>query len=301
MLWLIGIEVPAMSVALFGAVAYGGGDFMGGRAALRLSAPGAVAIAQCIAMLVAVQALMVGQMPVAFETALLPGLLGGLAYAIGLLRLYQGIAHGRIGVVAPVCGVVGILVPMLGDFALSREITANQFGGIALCAIAIVMLSATRELDDTATDGPSSFRLGVESGLGYGAADLCLGMVEPQDGLAALTIARSVAAFIAVALLVEALRRSPFAHGRRSARGGVNRMFVLACALAACAGIFDSLGHMSYVHVATQGSMAVASAVVALFPAVVVMLAVVVLRETISGLQWFGLGASMAGITLICS
>ncbi len=299
---LSSLDVPASTIALMGAVAYGGGDFMGGRAAVRLSAPGAVALAQCAAMLVAFHAFAGGQVPAAPLAIVGPGIAGGIAYAAGLLRLYQGVARGRVAVVAPVCGVVGILVPLAGDLILAREIGYLQLVGIAVCAAAIVLLARASGPAPRAGSGPSSFRLGVESGLGYGAADLCLGMVAPADGADALAVARCVAALIAIALLVVVLRpRAPaarseppvFTEGRLSAR------LLPPAALAIAAGAFDALGHMSYVHVATQGSMAVASAIVALFPAVLVLLAVVVLRERITARQWAGLFASLAGITLM--
>lgn len=310
-------ELSAVAIALIGAVAYGSADFMGGRAAVRLSPSGAVALAQTAAMVVAAQVFVAGTGDFTASAVLLPGLVGGMAYALGLLFLYQGIAHGRIGVVAPVCGIVGILVPMLGDLALSRHISPTQFQGIGICGLAIVLLAGTPERAEVGTDRWFSFRTGFMSGMGYGTADLCLGMMAPEDGAAALLVARAVAAMIAVALLLRAfVVAGGFGPGpgiaARMATGSPGQPIALAwlkpphlmamlpaAALAIVAGIFDALGHMSYVHVATQGSMAVASALVALFPAVVVILAVVVLRERILGVQYAGLAASVGGVAIL--
>lgn len=307
-------ELSAVAVALMGALAYGSGDFMGGRAAVRLSPSGAVALAQTAAMVVAAQVFFTGSGDFAASAVLLPGLFGGMAYALGLLFLYQGIAHGRIGVVAPVCGIVGILVPMLGDLALSRHISPTQFQGIGICALAIVLLAGTPERTAIGTDRWFSLRTGFLSGMGYGTADLCLGMMAPEDGVAALLVARAVAATIAVALLLRAFVLAggfgPASAGAAACTSGQPvalawlkpprlMMMLPAAALAVVAGIFDAIGHMSYVHVATQGSMAVASALVALFPAVVVVLAVVVLRERILGLQYLGLAASAGGVAML--
>lgn len=311
-------ELSAIAVALMGALAYGSGDFMGGRAAVRLSPSGAVALAQTAAMVVAAQVFVAGAGNFAANAVLLPGLIGGMAYALGLLFLYQGIALGRIGVVAPVCGIVGILVPMLGDFALSRHISATQFQGIGICALAIVLLAGTPERPAIGADRWFSLRTGFLSGMGYGTADLCLGMMAPEDGAATLLVARAVAASIAVALLLRAFALAGgFGPATASATAGAAavkrrppvalawlkppRLMIMlpAAALAVVAGILDAIGHMSYVHVATQGSMAVASALVALFPAVVVVLAVVILRERILGLQYLGLAASVGGVAML--
>jgi hypothetical protein len=96
-------------VALLGAFAYGCGDFMGGRAAVRLSPSGAVPLAQCAAALVTVQAFMNGGGGFLSPHVVASGPLGGAAYLIGLMNLYQGIAFARIAIVVPISGLVGIV------------------------------------------------------------------------------------------------------------------------------------------------------------------------------------------------
>ena len=122
---LLPFEVSIISVALIGALAYGCGDFLGGRASLRLSPAGAVALAQCAATIMALKVFRYGGPNWPGVDVIGSGLLGGVAYAAGLLFLYQGLAHGRIGIVAPVCGVFSILVPLIGDLVLERHIQPN--------------------------------------------------------------------------------------------------------------------------------------------------------------------------------
>lgn len=305
-------EASAILVALLGAFAYGCGDFMGGRAAVRLSPSGVVALAQCAAMAVTVQAFLNGSGLLSAADVIGPGLLGGAAYATGLLCLYQGIAFGRIAVVAPVCGVVGILVPLAGDVALARHIGVAQMTGILICCLAVVLVSNTREPIRQGVPPHFSLRLGLVSGMGYGLADLCLGMLEPEQGPAALMVARCFASVIALGMLGLAFIRAG-GFGRVDApearppspaplawvRTPYLRAMMPAAALAILAGVFDSIGHMSYVHIATNGSMAVAAALVALYPTVLVVLAVLVLKEPIALAQCLGLLASAAGVIAI--
>lgn len=297
------LEFSAISIALAGAFAYGSGDFMGGRASTRLSPSGAVALAQVTAMLVALHLHAGGSGAPVGVPVIVAGVFGGVCYAVGLTFLYRGIAFGRIGVVAPVCGVVGILVPLAGDVALSRHIGAMQLLGIAVCGLAIVLLAGTPERRDGRRSELSSFRIGLISGMGYGTADLMLGMMSPQEATGGLMVARSVAALIAVSIVAGALLLARAARAEPGGQvpgpvAGRARLLPTAAALslAMLAGAFDSIGHMSYVHVATQGSMAVASALIALFPAVAVLLAVILLRERITAVQCLGLLASGAGV-----
>jgi drug/metabolite transporter (DMT)-like permease len=309
---LLPFEVSILSVALIGALAYGCGDFLGGRASLRLSPAGAVALAQSAALIMALNTFLYGGSDWPEADVFGPGMLGGVAYATGLLFLYQGLAIGRIGIVAPVCGVFSILVPLIGDLVLDRHIESVQLAGIAICALAIVLLASTPEAAFAGLPSRYSLRMGVVSGMGYGVADVCLGMMAVEDGAAALLAARSTAALIAVCLLLLAMVRSgrfwaddsedaqlSTPHSLAWVRPPRLMVMLPSAMLAATAGILDSMGQMSYVHAATQGSMAVAASLVALFPAVVVILAVVVLKEKIMVKQYFGLAAGACGALMI--
>ena len=229
-----------------------------------------------------------------------------------MLFLYQGLAIGRIGVVAPVCGVFSILVPLSGDLGLGRHIEPIQFVGIAICAMAVVLLATTPEVTVAGLPSRFSFRVGVMSGIGYGVADVCLGMMAMEDGASALLVVRSIAALIALSLLLLAIVRAGRFWATNTDIVQVSTPLSLAwvrpprlvvmlpsVVLAASAGIFDAMGQMSYVHAATRGSMAVAASLVALFPAVVVVLAVVVLREKVVFKQYLGLAAGACGVLII--
>ena len=308
---LLPFEVSIVSVALVGALAYGFGDFIGGRASRRLSPAGAVAVAQCAATIVALNIFLHDWSHWPRADVIGPGILGGVAYATGLLFLYQGLAIGRIGVVAPVCGVFSILVPLSGDLVLGRHIEPIQFVGIAICAMAVVLLATTPEVTVAGLPSRFSFRVGVMSGIGYGVADVCLGMAM-EDGASALLVVRSIAALIALSLLLLAIVRAGRFWATNTDIVQVSTPLSLAwvrpprlvvmlpsVVLAASAGIFDAMGQMSYVHAATRGSMAVAASLVALFPAVVVVLAVVVLREKVVFKQYLGLAAGACGVLII--
>lgn len=309
---LLPFEVSIVSVALIGALAYGFGDFIGGRASLRLSPAGAVAVAQCAAMIMALNTFLHDGSHWPRADVIVPGILGGVAYATGLLFLYQGLAIGRIGIVAPVCGVFSILVPLIGDLVLERHIEPIQFVGIAICALAVVLLATTPEVTVRGLPSHFSFRVGVMSGIGYGVADVCLGMMAMDDGAAALLVARSTAALIAICLLSLAIVQAGRFWAASTDIKQISTPLSLAwvrpprlmvmlpsVVLAATAGIFDSMGQMSYVYAATRGSMAVAASLVALFPAVVVVLAVVVLREKVVLKQYLGIAAGACGALIM--
>jgi uncharacterized membrane protein len=307
-----GLQLGAVSAALIGALAYGTGDFLGGRAALRLSASGAVAIAQTVAMLFMIQQFQREGAALPTGGDWYPSLLGGVAYAFGLLLLYQGLAFGRIGIVAPLCGLVGIVIPLLGDIVLERAISQSQLLGIGLCALAAILIAWLPPALEEGGPVAWSVKVGVMSGLGYGTADLCLGSMTPETATGALLVTRSVAALIAVSvvlLLVMPGRTVRLAAMAETTAIGPDgsiagwwpkaRLLQQGCLLAAIAGVLDTIGHMGYVNAAVQGSMGVAAAIVALFPAVSVLLAVIILKERISRLQATGFALGIAAIWVV--
>jgi drug/metabolite transporter (DMT)-like permease len=69
--------------------------------------------------------------------------------------------------------------------------------------------------------------------------------------------------------------------------------------LALLAGAGDCLGHLCYALSAANGEISVAVAVSALFPAVSVLLAILLLKERIGRLQSIGLAVSAGSIVLL--
>ncbi|MCB1388549.1 MAG: hypothetical protein KDK12_05285, partial [Rhodobacteraceae bacterium] len=95
---MVASELSLLGVALIGSLAYGGGDFIGGRASLRLSPVGVIVLAQFAALAVAALAIpwpgrSLWNGPA--NVVLGPGVAGGVFYAIALASLYTGIARGR--------------------------------------------------------------------------------------------------------------------------------------------------------------------------------------------------------------
>src|SRR5918995_953822 len=72
------------------------------------------------------------------------GLLSALAWVIGavaLLALYGGVASGRMGVVAPVAGVLGATIPVVAGILLEGLPQPIVLAGIGLAIIAVVLVS----------------------------------------------------------------------------------------------------------------------------------------------------------------
>ena len=133
----------SVALGLASAASWGAGDFAGGLASRRTSALGVAASSQGVGvvLLVAVS-LLIG------ESVPAPGSLGwavlaGASGSMGLLALYTALASGRMGIAAPVSGVVGAVVPVLVGAALHGPPGFVRIAGFALALIGVWLLTAT--------------------------------------------------------------------------------------------------------------------------------------------------------------
>ena len=141
-------------LALLSAVAYGAADFLGGMAARKATAVAAVVVSQTAGLILLLLAL-----PLLPETIVNPidiawGAVAGLAGGSGVALLYRALALGPMSVVAPLTAVFAAAVPVFTGLALGERLSMVTTLGIALAAIAIVLIG--QEQDQQSTDGPRS-------------------------------------------------------------------------------------------------------------------------------------------------
>ena len=303
-------EIGAVPAGLMGAVSFGAGDFAGGRASLRLNGLSAVAIAQLVAAATAMTVLTMTGSLIPEGSQLSLAMLAGISHVIAVFFLYQGMAHGRVSVVAPVAGVVGIAVPVIADLGFIQMAAPAHCAGIALAIVAILLFSRSSADDEDLTKTSFSIRFGFISGMGYGLADLFLGLMTTDTAEGGLAAARMTGASLAFGLIL-ALSVGPSfrnssamtffaAPGEHSAwLPAWDEKLQLGLILCVLAGFLDCIGQLGYVLSATQGQISVAAALVAMYPAISVGLAVWLLKERIGSTQWAGLAATFAGIVLL--
>ena len=81
---------------------------------------------------------------------------------IGIVGLYHGLAVGRMGVVAPVTGVLAAIVPVAAGVVLEGALPPIVWLGVAFALVAVVLVS--RAAGGEADDRGSSSRSPAGSG-----------------------------------------------------------------------------------------------------------------------------------------
>ncbi len=274
-------DTAAIPFSAMTAIAFGTSDFLGGVVSARVD-PRIVA---CV--LNAITALLI--VPVAWatgstltSTAWLAAVSAGSIEAVGSVALFRGLSQGRMGVVAPVAGIVNALVPMVVGLCRGETHSAIAWLGLLLAAPAIVLMTTTPE----GSDRPSGWLFGVVAGIGFGTGFAVLGSMPAHAALATLSLTQVVAAsVIGVTCLV--------------ARVPLSRSLSRQAGWLICGGLIGGTGLASFQIAARHGHLGESAVISSFYPAMTVLLAALVLRERLFRLQVIGFLVCAASVGLV--
>ena len=275
----------AVSLALLSALSYGTSDFIGGFLSARVPAWTAGFTGTLVGGLVlAVYAAFTGgHLSLAAAGW---GTLSGVGGGVGVSFLYRGLARGRMGVVAPLSGVVAALVPAVVGLASGERPSLVACAG-ALLALPASYLVARTPSGHATSPGPSGALDGVAAGLGFGVSFASIAQASPSAGHWPIVVDLLVsAAVILVAALVA---------------GGDWVPRSLDAALSASTGVLAATALMLFVASTHHGFLSISGIIASLYPSATVILAIVVLREHVHRIQALGLALCAVAVALVAA
>jgi drug/metabolite transporter (DMT)-like permease len=275
----------AMVLALASSVGWGSADFLGGLSAKRVPIVVVAAVSQAVGFAFTLLVVLAVHRGPEDPSVLWIGAIGGVLGAGGLSALYQGLAVGRMGVVAPIAALSGVVPVVVGLVAQGDRPAAVQVVGMVLAIGGVVMASRAR---DEAAPGR---RLASGAGLALLAALLLGAMVVALDAGGdrdpAWTVFMVRVSSVALLWLVVAARRPSFETVRPNLATLVG------------AGVLDNLANLLFVLAAARGLLSLVSVLGSLYPVVTVVLARVVLDERLARWQLVGVAGALTGVALI--
>jgi drug/metabolite transporter (DMT)-like permease len=260
---------------------WGTGDFGGGWVSRRTAVFGVVLIAQLAGLVVALGFAIVRQEafpgPVDVGWSVLAGIVGG----VGITALYRALAVGRMGIVAPVTGVLAAVIPVAAGVVLEGVPPPLVLIGIAIAIASVVLVSRVSDEDG----GRSGLREALFAGVAIGLFGVVLAQISDGYVFGPMTVIRaSEAVFVGVLILVT----------RTAWRPGP-RYLPLILAI----GVLDLGGNAAYLLAVQTGLLAVAAVLSSLYPVVTVILATVVLGERVTRDHAIGIALAVAAIVCI--
>ncbi len=279
---MISSGLSTIFLGLASAISWGAGDFSGGLASKRTSAYSVVALSQFVSMILLILAGFILPEETISTQDIIIGALAGVCVATGLVALYTGLAHDKMGVVAPVTAVVAAIVPVIFSIFLEGLPQPLQIIGFGIALISIWLISRA--------DQNSRFQLGdlklpIFAGIGFGVFFILIERVSDNAIWWPLVSARitSICLVLVAAILTQKLN-APNAY---------------QLPIIALAGIFDTGGNVFYALATRFGRLDIAAILSSLYPAVTVILAWIILKERLTLYQWLGVVMVLLAVILI--
>jgi drug/metabolite transporter (DMT)-like permease len=272
----------SIGLALAAAALWGSGDFLGGFANRAASLPSILLISQGVGLVgMLLVALVIGGSPSGTDFGY--GALGGLAGLAGVAMLYAGLASGAMSLVAPITGVVAVVVPIAVGVASGERPAALQYAGILAAITAVALLSGGGSRAARLSRG--TLLLAVGAGIGFGLFYVAIAKTSMDANLWPLVAARgaSVAALLA---LTGVVRRVP-------SFGAANPLVIIG------AGVLDVTANALYLLAVHGGLLSIVAVLVSLYPVSTVLCSMVVLGERLRTPQVAGVGAAIVAVVLM--
>ncbi len=277
-------------LALASAATFGVADFLGGFATRKASVAAVTLLTNIAGGFFALVLFAIVGGDWATETVVW-GAAGGLCGLAGLVLLYSGLADGPNKLVSPLSAVVAAVVPVITGLGLGER--PDQLGvlGLVLTPIAVWLLAGGDVGSDLGGGGSTAsgsttrpIAFGVGAGLGFGLFFTFLAQVPDGSGAVPLLVAR--VASVAVLVVAVAITRPSFPEPKWA---GVSIV----------AGSLDMTANGLFLWSTREGDLAVVGALVSLFPATTVLLAVAVLGERLTRTQGAGLALAIGAAALL--
>jgi len=270
-------------LALASALAFGAGDFLGGRASMAVAPLRVAAVAQVASAIALAPLLLVVPFSHVTLADVAWGGVGGFAGVMGVIALYAALAEGPMGLVAPTTAVLSAALPVGFGLATGERPSGPALAGIVLALVAVVAITGTEGPGGRLT--PRLFALSFAAGLGFAFFFIALAETSPSAGMWPLLGAR----IVTVPLVAGAVRLT---RGRDDDRGRVP-------GAAISAGVLDMVANALFLAAVQRGLLAVAAALAALYPAATGVLARVVLDQRMAPAQLGGVATALVAIVLI--
>jgi drug/metabolite transporter (DMT)-like permease len=215
--------------------------------------------------------------------------LAGITGGVGISALYRGLAVGRMGIVAPVTGVIAALIPVAAGIALEGLPAPLVLFGIGLAIAAVILVSRVRDEASapasTAAPAPSGLGLALIAGVAIGLFSVAAGQISDGHAFGPLVVIRGAEAMlIGGAVVVTGAGWRP------------DRRLVPAISLV---GVLDMTGNGAFILAVQAGALAVAAVLSSLYPVTTVVLAWLVLHERVTRTHAAGIALAMAAIACI--
>jgi drug/metabolite transporter (DMT)-like permease len=217
--------------------------------------------------------------------ALLWGALYGISQVVGVYWFYAAVAAGPISVVSPLAAMLNAAVPVAFGVALGERPGEAASVGVVLAMVAVVLVGRESPDDEDVRTHRFTSKvawLTVGCGVAFGLDFALLHEAPVESRLWPLFFARAAATVLVFAVA--------------GMRGNFQLPSSTPLRLAVTAAVLDTCANISMLLAIQKWLLSLASILISLYPAITVVLAIIVLRERLT--RWQGLGMILAAVSV---
>ncbi len=278
--------IGGAALALLASVFLGVGDYLGGVLSRRLPLVTVLIFSQLVATVAILPRMFWEDPSVGWEGALLWGLIGGVATAVGVSSLYAALASGTMGVVAPITSL-SVFVPVAAGLAGGDQLSWLLGLGLIVAIAGTILASGPEVRNHRAGHGPKPIILALVSAVGFGFANVSVAFGSAYN-ITTTLVSNSLTVLLIYAIALLAVRQVPVARGR--ALVGVISIGLLGISAQLCFAIAS-----------TTGALSVVGVLASLYPVVTVLLGWRLLGERLLRIQVVGVIAVFLGIAVVAA
>ena len=278
--------MDAVAIALAAALSWGVADFVAGLQSRRNGVLTVLVWVQGAGILTVLAAIALTGEPWPDGRTLLLSVAAGIAGLGALGAFYRALAIGTMSIVAPI-SATGVTLPVVVGLATGDDIAVIVAVGLVVTFAGVVLASREGALEgERARASRSALGLSLLAALGFGTYFVFADAAADGSVLWLLAIGRiTVLPFVAL-----------FAHLRGATlipAAPRDRWILLA------AGQVDLVATGLYALATTLGALSVVAVLAAMYPVATLLLARLVLKETLTRVQAVGVATALAGVALV--
>jgi drug/metabolite transporter (DMT)-like permease len=275
--------MAAVLLALAASASWGVSDFLGGLKSRAAPVLTVLSVSQPAGLVLLGAIVLVRWQPPPTGLPILWAVLAGLGGAIGIGALYQGLAIGSMGIVAPITST-SPLIPLTVGLARGERPSAVQLVGIGVAIVGVAFAGWEPAAPGARRQLGAGVGLAVVAAVAFGSSQVALQSAAVEDPYWATFILRIASSLLVLAALLRF----------RPGRGPAGMLLVLVTI-----GLLDSGATELFAVATTKGLLSVVAVLAALYPVLVAILARIVLHERLTRVQRGGALAAVAGAAAI--
>ena len=274
----------ALSLSLAACLGWGVADFLGGLKSRQLSVFSVLMVSSFFGLGTILVIVLVRGVAPPGDPALLLAVVGGIAGVAAMFFLYRGLSIGSMAIVAPI-SATGVILPVIISLAAGDNPSFLQKLGIAAAIIGAVLASREKNDDGNGSRLSTGVGLAIGSAIAAGIFFVVMDQASEADPYWAAFLMRF--SYFAFLIIIFLLKRPVVQAGK------VHMPAIIVL------GICDALAGFAYALATTRGMLGLVAVVGALYPAVTVLLSMLVLGERPQRTQFIGVLLAVGGVTFI--